>query len=285
VVNGDINDYQSLLDAIPDGLGVFYHVAAILSTNSMDNDKMYQSNVIGTRNVVNACIKKKVDKLVHTSTTGVFHGNSHQFNITEESDYQFNTYNGYVHTKLLAELEVKLGIKKGLWAVFINPGAIIGKYDTTGFARLGPLLQKGEIPGTGNATLSYGRASEVADAHIVGAEKGRLGENYITAKRTFGFKNIIDVTGKLIGIDTSRIFILPTIVGKILGEANELVGHLFNIRMELTPQAVDITLVNGVCISNKAIDQLNFDNSVSMEDSIKENIDWLVKSKRLVIKK
>lgn len=65
-------------------------------------------------------------------------------------------YVSYAETKLLAEEEVSsevfdrttllttaqvlAAVDAGLWAVILNPGVIMGKYDLTGFARVARLV-------------------------------------------------------------------------------------------------------------------------------------------------
>ena len=59
-------DYESYVAAV-DGCDVVYHIAAYPSV-SMDPRPYYETNVLGSKNVVAACLKRKVRKLVYTST-------------------------------------------------------------------------------------------------------------------------------------------------------------------------------------------------------------------------
>jgi nucleoside-diphosphate-sugar epimerase len=82
--------------------------------------------VLGTRNVIDVALQKHAGKLVHTSSVSVFFPN-----MTATID-EAHPHNGLTHwasygnTKALAELEVRAGIADGLWAVILNPAAIIG---------------------------------------------------------------------------------------------------------------------------------------------------------------
>jgi len=282
---GDINDYKSLINAIPNGLDVVFHVAAKMSTWSPDNDNMYYVNVLGTKNVVNACLEKKVGKLVHTSTNGVFISNLRTVSVNEDSEYSARyTYHGYTFTKYCAEMEVKLGIKRGLWATVLNPASIFGKYDQTGFARVATLLLAGEIPGAGNSSISHNRAKEIAQAHIAAAHKGKLGENYILGGGHDTFRALIDEYGKNIRYDTSHIFDLPLIVGRIIGEVQEIIGKILNKQMPLTPEIIDISFQHFRCNSSKAERELGYVSNVPLAVSIKESSDWLIKTGKIKIK-
>jgi len=261
-----------------------FHVAAVLSQYSDENDLMYKVNVLGTRNVVIVCLERGVKKLIHTSTISTFAGMVSQVNITEESEYlAIESYHGYHYSKILAEYEVKLGIKKGLWATIMNPSAIIGKYDTNGYARIAFLLRNKEMPGSGNARLSYGRAKEIADAHIVATEKGRLGENYILGNDYFYFKEIVDEIGKNIGDETYYIIIVPHFLGRLLGEIEGLISKLFNIKMPLSPEEVDVAFLDSATTSKKSIKELNFVN-VPMQECVKESMKWLIDTKKIEVR-
>jgi hypothetical protein len=49
-------------------------------------------------------------------------------------------YNAYGYTKAVAEREILAGIEDGQWACIVNPGAIVGKYDISGYARIGRMV-------------------------------------------------------------------------------------------------------------------------------------------------
>ena len=66
-VNGDMNDTTFLMDAL-EGVDGVIHGAAIISFDKRDEDRMYKTNVQGTADLVNACLKKEVKNFVHISS-------------------------------------------------------------------------------------------------------------------------------------------------------------------------------------------------------------------------
>jgi len=89
VHRGDLKDPEAVRKAV-EGIDVIYHLAALISipysyVNPLD---LVQTNVLGTANVLNACLSSKsLVKLVHTSTSEVY-GSALFTPITEEHPLQ-----------------------------------------------------------------------------------------------------------------------------------------------------------------------------------------------------
>ena len=125
-IRGDILDV-TLLDEVLQGVEKVYHCAAVISFEAGKEDTLFKTNVEGTANVVNACIKAGVKKLLHVSSVAAL-GRSERDNMIDES-FQWSPSRSnsvYGKTKYLAEMEVWRGIGEGLNAVIINPSIILG---------------------------------------------------------------------------------------------------------------------------------------------------------------
>src|ERR1041384_3429805 len=68
LVSADLNDPSSLERAFA-GADVVYHLASLISINMHSWDDVYRVNVLGTRNVIDACLRSGVKRLVHVSST------------------------------------------------------------------------------------------------------------------------------------------------------------------------------------------------------------------------
>jgi dihydroflavonol-4-reductase len=121
----DITDIQGLDEAIA-GAEYAFHCAAMVSFQGA-SDAMLKVNAEGTANVVNACLKAGVKKLVYASSTAALGRTDDEVVITEETQWSDDDNNTeYAKTKHLAEFEVWRGIEEGLNAVIVNPGIILG---------------------------------------------------------------------------------------------------------------------------------------------------------------
>src|SRR5437868_245817 len=128
-VRGDVGDPESLERAF-DGVERVFHLAARISIAPGDEDEVQRVNVVGVRNVVAACLKVGVKRLLHMSS---IHAMSAQ-PLGETIDESRPLASGpdlmtYDRSKAEGEREVIAGIERGLDAVRVNPTAILGPYD------------------------------------------------------------------------------------------------------------------------------------------------------------
>jgi len=124
-VEGDISDPVSLSEALA-GCVQVYHCAAMVSFHPSDARQLHETNVIGTDNVVNACLKENV-KLVYISSTATIGDVPINGERTEESPWVSDKgKSDYTLSKRYAELEVFRGMQEGLDVTIVNPGVILG---------------------------------------------------------------------------------------------------------------------------------------------------------------
>jgi dihydroflavonol-4-reductase len=105
----------------------------------------------------------------------------------------------YQRSKYAAEQEVRAGLARGLDAVIVNPAAIVGRYDTSGWAQVLLRIDSGKLPGVPPGGGSYCHARAVAQAHVAAAERGRRGENYLLGGADATFLEFVRTAGELLG--------------------------------------------------------------------------------------
>jgi dihydroflavonol-4-reductase len=127
-VQGDILDVV-FLEEVMHGVRQVYHVAGFVSFNGKDREQLFRINVDGTANVVDACIKAGVEKLVHVSSVSAMGRIRKDALINETMQWDEETSNSeYGRTKYLGEMEVWRGIGEGLDAAIVNPTIIFGEH-------------------------------------------------------------------------------------------------------------------------------------------------------------
>jgi len=144
-MDGDILNQFSLEDAM-EGVDEVYHTAAIVSYHPALKAQMELVNVEGTANVVNACLEKKVGKLLHVSSIAALGRVNGQVVVSEKN--KWSTWRGTSHygmTKHKSEIEVFRGIAEGLHANVVNPSVIIGSgFWDRGTSRFFPRVHHGQ---------------------------------------------------------------------------------------------------------------------------------------------
>lgn len=128
-VDGDILDVISLEEAMQ-GINTVIHSAAIVSFHKRDRELMYQVNVEGTANVVNAALEQNVKRLIHISSVAALGRTMIGGSVNEEKKWEESKANThYAKSKYKGELEVWRGISEGLNGVVLNPSTILGYGD------------------------------------------------------------------------------------------------------------------------------------------------------------
>lgn len=131
-VQGDICDLASVDRAFEDA-EIFYHAAAEISLLWDEWERLHAVNVLGTRNVAQACLRNQVQRLIHFSSADALDLSPSAGPIDEGSSLVDPTdarrAPAYDRSKAAAEMEVRNGIGRGLDAVIRSPAAIIGPHD------------------------------------------------------------------------------------------------------------------------------------------------------------
>ncbi|MEO0250113.1 MAG: SDR family oxidoreductase, partial [candidate division WOR-3 bacterium] len=197
---GDVTDYGSI-DRAMRGIEAVYHVAGHVSFWRKENRRMYEVNVRGTRNVVQAALKNKVRRFVHTSSTAAIGYTTDGTLADETTRYNWTEHHiGYMETKHLAELEVRRGIESGLEAVIVNPATIFGPRDVNFNAgRMIEYIQRGKLPGYPPGSMNVCDVEDVVNGHIQAMRHGRSGERYIFGGENLTFREIFKTIAEVVG--------------------------------------------------------------------------------------
>ncbi len=109
----------------------------------------YQANVTVTENVVEACLKQKVRRLIHLSSPSIyFDGKAHVDIKEDQVPTRFSDH--YGATKYLAEQKVFGAQEFGLEVLALRPRFVTGAGDTSIFPRLIEMQRKGRLAIIGN---------------------------------------------------------------------------------------------------------------------------------------
>ncbi len=126
-VEADVLDFPALEDAF-ESVTEVYHCAAVITFASQKKDLMHKVNIEGTKNIVDLCLDKKVNKLVHVSSIAAI-GRSSESNLVDEKtewDEASPLNTEYAKSKQRSEMEVWRGNAEGLNMVIVNPSVILG---------------------------------------------------------------------------------------------------------------------------------------------------------------
>lgn len=260
-VKGDVLAPESLEEAMKDCYQV-YHTAAMAKMWCKNEQDFYDVNVIGTRNVLNCALKMGVERVVHTSTCGVW-GPTLNLPVSENDPRAVGFPISYERTKYLAELEVKEFLKKGLEVVIVNPSRVYGDGPITDSNTVSKMVTgyiNGTwhfIPGDGKAIANYAFIDDVVDGHIAAMQSGKNGERYILGGIDVSFNGFFGTLRQITG-KKRNLYKIPVGVIKAYSLLESLKSKLFNLKPFFLPEFADRLKCNQQYSSNKAINELNY---------------------------
>ncbi len=157
----------------------------------------YDANVLGTRHIVEGCMKYDVSRLIHVSTPSIYFEYRDRTMINEQSPLPKQAVNAYAHTKKMAEALVDEAYHSGLPVITLRPRALFGPGDNAIFPRLIRANQQRFVPliNKGQAVIDITYIDNVVDAVMlgIGAPKHALGNKYnITNGEPKPLKELLD---------------------------------------------------------------------------------------------
>lgn len=255
-VVGDVTDYRSLCAVLPMQVDAVFHVAGNTSLWSRHRAEQLRVNVKGTRNVVKAALETGAKRLIHTSSLVAYglHGGT----VTEDTPTRgLGSSINYVRSKALAEREVRQGISKGLDAVILNPGHVIGRHDLRNWSRVFRLVESGRLPTVPGGGGSFCHVRSVVEAHVAAVDRGRAGANYVLGGADSSYVGLVRAVARLRG---TRPLLLPMPISvlKAMARMDELVSPLLRREPDLTRDAIELLSSNLYCRNTRAVRELGY---------------------------
>jgi len=218
---GDLRDASSL-DGAMQGVEVVFHVAADYRLWARRPADIYDSNVTGTRNLLEAARRARISKLVYTSTVGtiaVSHGGSLPDENTQTSINEMIGH--YKRSKWLAEQEVLRAAGDGLPVVVVNPTTPVGPGDAkpTPTGRIIVDFLNGRMPAYVDSGLNFVAVEDAAAGHLLAAQRGRVGERYILGGENLTLKQVLAMLAQASGRSAPKVRI-PHFVALVAGYAD-----------------------------------------------------------------
>ena len=207
VAPGDLRDRASVREAVR-GCDRVYHVAADYRFWARDPGELYRSNVDGTRHVLEACQAEGVERVVHTSTVGTIGLSALPAPCDEATPLargQLTSH--YKRSKLEAERLALAHAARGLPVVVVNPSAPIGAWDAkpTPTGQIVVDFVRGKLPAIVDTGLNVVHVRDVAEGHLLAAERGRIGERYILGNRNMTLAEIMAEIAALTDLPPPRL--------------------------------------------------------------------------------
>jgi nucleoside-diphosphate-sugar epimerase len=260
-VKGNILDSDSLQHAMY-GCEQVYHTAAMAKMWCKNHNDFQETNVTGTRNVLDIAAYKGIQKIVYTSTCGVW-GPTFIYPVTENEPRITGFPIAYERTKYLAELEVQQVVKQGMNVVTVNPSRVFGEgpvTDSNTVSKMVSAYLKGSwriIPGTGEQVANYAYLDDVVNGHIAAMDKGITGNRYILGGEDISFNAFFATLQRISGTKRNMLRI-PQKAIKFYSRLEWLKTKLTGLPPVFLPEFADRLKYDQKYSSQKATDQLGY---------------------------
>ncbi|KJD32783.1 hypothetical protein PW52_14990 [Tamlana sedimentorum] len=275
---GDICDYESIVKAIKNCSYVM-HTAAYTNLKSRSIDNFYNTNVLGTENLLKAALANHVEKVVYTSTLSVFGPSYNGVPIVETQPRMASYANDYELTKSMSEEVVRRYVKKGLPCLILNVSKVygpgLGTY-SNGVNRLITMFAKKDfliVPNRLASTSNYVYINDVVNAHLLAMKTNITNGNYIIGGDNISYKKLFSEIKTLTRSNIKILKVNYRIV-KVFFIFASMFQDLIKVAPSVTPKVLDSLFVNRISSSGKAIKDLNY-RITPLHLGLKETVKYL----------
>lgn len=288
IYRGDVTNKDSLLplfDVDKNYPLYVIHCAGIVSVKSKYNKKLYDVNVKGTKNIADLTLERK-GKLIYVSSVHALNKANMNSVIKETSRYDIKSvYGHYAKSKVMASNYVlDLVNKSDLNASIVLPSGLIGPRDY-GKSHLTELIidyASSKLKAIVKGGYDFSDVRDVAKGIINAAYIGKKGESYILSNKYIKISELIEEVDKIIK-RKKKIKILPMTLAKLTAPIAELY-YLVRNKPPLYTSFSLRTIDEKVYFSNeKARSELAY-KTRSLEETIKDTINWLIEQNKITLK-
>ncbi|MDD5703159.1 MAG: NAD-dependent epimerase/dehydratase family protein [Dehalococcoidales bacterium] len=274
LVKGDILDLSSLEKAFQRAEQV-YHLAGHISLKMNDWSICSAVNVEGTHNVVAACLKAGVKRLIHFSSIHALQQEPFDIPLDESRDFvNTKTAPAYDCSKAAGEQIVRQAVKEGLNAVIINPTAVVGPFDCRPSHIGQAIIQMAtcKLQFLVNGGFDWVDARDVAYGAIKAAQLAPAGSRYLLSGHWLSLKELACMVSEVSGARATT-FICPMFIAKACAPAISFSAHLTGKRPLYTSVSLQTVDSNREMLHKKATAELGY-HPRPLQDTIRDTVLW-----------
>jgi len=265
-VRGELTQPESFAEHLKD-VDVVIHNAAMVSFIKADAQKVFDANVIGTRNLAHAAREAGCKNFIFISSISAVEFRPPQ--MTDETfipDLEYKKkYDVYGYTKRLSEIE--LGeMKKDMRVIILNPSVILGPGSERVESAIKAVKKFPVLP-----MMEYVNAfvdvRDVARAVTLALTKGRSGERYIVSSHNAGMIEFTRAIVKQLGKKT-RVFSLSSF-GLKLADGFVALLDMLNLNPGIRrPSQINI---DKPCSHEKIKIEMGWEPGFTLEESLRDS--------------
>ncbi len=277
IVIGDVTNFESLKQGIPDDTEWLFHNAAIMAEWG-SKKRFFSVNVEGTRNILEIARMKEIPNLIFTSSTAVYGFPNKRTPLNENDEWK--PMNNYQKSKAESEKLVRQYIADyGLKATMVRAPTVLGKGDMYAGPQMIEFLKRGRMVtfGGGVHPQSYCHGEDFANCLVLCAENmGKAANNaYNVASFDCTFRQFLDTLADELGVEKNyRNFPYTVAVG--LGSMMSGIYKAFNRKNAPLLTAFRVKLFGSKYLIDisKAHYEIGYAPKWDLVSTVKDMVEW-----------
>jgi dihydroflavonol-4-reductase len=198
IVYGDITDAEAVDRAVAGNTHVI-HLAGLISYWSREEERIFRVNRLGVENVVNACLRHGVKRLVHVSSVGAIGFHRDGSPADEETEFNWPRSFPYMRSKHAGQQAVERAVREhDLQAIILNPASLMGPGDPIPSTPHNQLYRrvadKPQFVCFGGG-LAVTDVRDLAEIIIKALTVGTVGENYLIVGANVEYRAVLKAMG------------------------------------------------------------------------------------------
>jgi dihydroflavonol-4-reductase len=201
IVEADLRDPAAVAAAMR-GAGELFHVAADYRLWARDPEEIVRNNRAITEAVMAAALRAGVRRVVYTGSVATLLPDPAGPADETRAATPEQATGAYKRSKVVAErLVERLVAEQGLPAVIVNPSTPIGPRDVrpTPTGRIVVEAAMGKMPAFVDSGLNLVHVDDVAEGHLLAAERGKVGERYILGGQDVALGEMLRQIARIVG--------------------------------------------------------------------------------------
>ena len=272
VAVGNILDVDSLIDCFA-GCDAVVHAAALISVHAGNRSELERVNVDGTANVIEACRRAGVRRLIAVGSIEAFDlaGGGDISTRKLDTDHSILPYG---RTKSIAASLVLEANGDDLETAVISPTALIGPYDfgPSPMGRFVRTFLSRSLPASVPGGFYFLDVRDAASACVQAIARGEPGRHYIVSGPYLSVDELIELLSDSSGVPAPRIKV-PRFLALAFAHVNVVVCDALGRSTLIAPEAVRILATEFELSCDPAISDLGF-SARTMRETIADTVRW-----------
>jgi nucleoside-diphosphate-sugar epimerase len=263
-VHGDLLEPETYAESLQ-GVDFIVHPAAMVSFRKSETEAVFRSNVIGTRNLMQAALAAGCSNFIFISSISAVDFRPPQ--IADENMVpnleQKRLNDTYGYTKLVSEMELKEHAEE-MRMVILNPSVILGP-GSKEVHKVATILRFLPVIPIIKYINSFVDVRDVAHAVVLALTKGRSGERYIVNATNIGMVEFINT---VLRVMEKKVLIVP-----LSNRGIKVMDGFLQVldKVGLNPGVRSLVQMNidKACSTEKIREEMNWEPSFTLEQSVR----------------